>query len=162
VGSFHLLACAGGWEALLEARRARIRGFTEGRGYDLRRQLHAEQRPQAIADYDENRCNAVLDALKSTVQVPTLGLNTLVTTRPFQRPDWAPALAALQLFARSAGGRSLSNCRIERAKRPAKESSAKKARKRMINELFATVSNQASSPSGGTGAGREQSRARSG
>jgi imidazolonepropionase-like amidohydrolase len=89
------LACAGGWASLLEARRSRIRGFAKGRGYDLRLQLHAEQRRPAIDDYDEARCNAVLDALTSTVQVPTLRLNTLATTRPFERPDWARALAAL-------------------------------------------------------------------
>jgi len=89
------LACAGGWASLLETRRSKIRSFAQGRGYDLRRQLHAEQRPQALADYDEVRCDAVLDALTSTIQVPTLRLNTLLTTRPFERPDWAPALAAL-------------------------------------------------------------------
>jgi imidazolonepropionase-like amidohydrolase len=104
------LACAGGWASLLDSRQSRIPGFTEGRGYDLRRQLHAEQRPQAIAEYDEARCNAVLDALTSTVQVPTLRLNTLVTTRPFERLDWAPALAALpedvQLRWRALLGRS--------------------------------------------------------
>ena len=67
----------------------------EGRGYDLRRELHAEQRLPAIADHDEARCNTVLDALTSTIQVPTLRLNTLAMSRPFERPDWAPALAKL-------------------------------------------------------------------
>lgn len=89
------LACASGWAVLLEARRSRIRGFAEGRGYDLRRELHAEQRLPAIAEYDEARCNTVLDALTSTIQVPTLRLNTLAMSRPFERPDWAPTLARL-------------------------------------------------------------------
>ncbi|MCP5058851.1 MAG: amidohydrolase family protein [bacterium] len=89
------LACASNWASLLEVRQSRIRSFVEGRGYDLRRELHAEQRLPAIADHDEARCNTVLDALTSTTQVPTLRLNTLAMIRPFERLDWAPALAEL-------------------------------------------------------------------
>ncbi len=89
------LACAADWADLLAVRTARIEAFTEGRGYDLRRELHALQRLPAIAAYDESRCNTVLDALRSTTQVPTLRLNTVRMVQPFERADWPEALAEL-------------------------------------------------------------------
>jgi hypothetical protein len=89
------LACAADWEALLAVRQETITGFIEGRGYDLRRSLHSLQRLPAIAAYDEARCDAVLSALDKTIQVPTLRLNTLATTLPFEHPDWPAALARL-------------------------------------------------------------------
>jgi imidazolonepropionase-like amidohydrolase len=89
------LACAADWQALLEIRRNRVASFVEGRGFDLRRELHTLQRLPAIADYSETRCNHVLDTLTGTIQVPTLRLNTLGMTRPFERADWPAALARL-------------------------------------------------------------------
>ena len=89
------LACAGSWAELLAARQQRITAFEEGRGYDLRRSLHADQRVPAIEAYDESRCATVLAALGDTVQVPTLRLNTLGSTRPFEREGWDDALAGL-------------------------------------------------------------------
>lgn len=89
------LACAGDWRELLEARRARIQAFEEGRGFDLRAELHQRQRGVAIAHYDEARCDAVLTALADTIQVPTLRLNTRALIHPEQRADWPDALARL-------------------------------------------------------------------
>ncbi|MEQ8991762.1 MAG: amidohydrolase family protein, partial [Pseudomonadales bacterium] len=89
------LACAAGWADLLAARRARISGFEEGRGFDLRAELHAGQRLPAIADYDAERCDRVLAALRDTIQVPTLRLNAFDLARPYRRDDWDAALADL-------------------------------------------------------------------
>lgn len=89
------LACASNWQALLAERRARIDGFVEGRGYDLRRELHTLQRLPAIAAYDEARCDEVLARLTETFQVPTLRLNAVAMVAPWNRPDWAGALAGL-------------------------------------------------------------------
>lgn len=89
------LACAANWQELLNARQQRITDFTEGLGYALRAGLHQEQRLPAIAAYDEERCNQVLDTLTNTIQVPTLRLNTGRHLRHFERPDWPSALAKL-------------------------------------------------------------------
>ncbi|MFV2089921.1 MAG: hypothetical protein ACC642_04630, partial [Pseudomonadales bacterium] len=76
------LACAHDWEARLVARQSAISNFVEGRGYDLRRTLHSEQRLPAIANYDEARCDSVLQTLRNVIQVPTLRLNTVATVLP--------------------------------------------------------------------------------
>ena len=89
------LACASNWQELLAQRQLRIRNFTEGLGYALRAGLHSDQRVPAIKRYDEARCNTVLDTLSSTIQVPTLRLNTVSHSRPFEREDWPAALAQL-------------------------------------------------------------------
>ncbi|MEQ8858885.1 MAG: amidohydrolase family protein [Pseudomonadales bacterium] len=89
------LACADDWRELLDARRARIAAFEDGRGYDLRSAIHAEQRLPAIAAYDAERCAAVLATLTDTVQVPTLRLNSFAVARPDLRDDWPSALEQL-------------------------------------------------------------------
>ena len=89
------LACAKNWEELLTVRQARISAFGEGRGYELRRELHSLQRIPAIQAYDETRCDIVLDALADTIQVPTLRLNTVRMLVPDRRPDWADAITIL-------------------------------------------------------------------
>ena len=89
------LACAADWQELLEERRSRIQGFGDGRGIELRSELHALQRLPAIADFDEERCDVVLDTLRNTIQVPTLRLNMMRIVGIFTRPDWPPALAEL-------------------------------------------------------------------
>ncbi len=89
------LACAENWQALLTQRQAKITGFTEGLGYDLRSGLHSAQRIPAIKAYDQERCNTVLDTLTSTIQVPTLRLNTVTMVKPFERADWPSAAADL-------------------------------------------------------------------
>jgi cytosine/adenosine deaminase-related metal-dependent hydrolase len=89
------LACAANWEELLTIRQERISGYTEGRGYDLRRDLHSLQRLPAIASYDEARCDEVLGKLTETLQVPTLRLNSVGLIRPFEQDSWPDALAEL-------------------------------------------------------------------
>lgn len=89
------LACASNWQELLNQRRQRIGGFTEGLGHALRAGLHGDQRLPAIAAYDEERCNHVLDTLTKTIQVPTLRLNTVTHLKPFERDDWPAAVSAL-------------------------------------------------------------------
>jgi hypothetical protein len=89
------LACASNWQELLSTRQTKISSFTEGRGYELRRDLHSLQRLPAIANYDEARCDQVLGKLTSTLQVPTLRLNTVGLIRPFEQEDWSPALARM-------------------------------------------------------------------
>ena len=89
------LACASNWQELLQQRRKTIREFSEGLGYELRRGLHSAQRLPAIAAYDENRCNEVLDTLQSTTQVPTLRLNTVFQQQPWTRNDWPVALSGM-------------------------------------------------------------------
>ncbi|MDZ7671137.1 MAG: amidohydrolase family protein [Gammaproteobacteria bacterium] len=89
------LACAGNWQALLDARRQRIAEFDGDRGYPLRSQIHSNQRLPAIAAYDETRCDSVLGTLGQTTQVPTLRLNAFDLARPYERPDWSQALSRL-------------------------------------------------------------------
>lgn len=89
------LACARNWAQLLDERQQRITNFTEGLGHSLRAGLHNDQRLPAIAAYDENRCNTVLDTLTNTIQVPTLRLNTVRHLKPFLREDWAIAFETL-------------------------------------------------------------------
>ena len=89
------LACARNWTELLEERQRRITNFTEGLGHSLRAGLHNDQRLPAIAAYDEQRCNTVLDTLTNTIQVPTLRLNTVRHLKPFLREDWPEAFATL-------------------------------------------------------------------
>ena len=89
------LACAANWQKLLAVRQARIQEFGDGRGIELRSELHVLQRRPAIADFDEARCDEVIDTLRDTIQVPTLRLNQMRMARTFERPDWTPALAEL-------------------------------------------------------------------
>jgi imidazolonepropionase-like amidohydrolase len=97
------LACAANWQELHEERVARITGF-EGRGYDLRSGLHADQRVPAIRAYDAERCAEVLASLRDTIQVPTLRLNTVAVERPFERPRWGAALRLLPQAVRADWG----------------------------------------------------------
>lgn len=62
-------------------------------GHALRGSMHTLQRVPAILDYDEERCNQVIDSLTSTVQVPTLRLTALNLAPPFEKPDWDEALS---------------------------------------------------------------------
>ena len=89
------LACASNWQELLNQRQQRINDFTEGLGHTLRAGLHSDQRLPAIAAYDEERCNHVLDRLTDTIQVPTLRLNTVTHIQPFEQDDWPAAASAL-------------------------------------------------------------------
>jgi sugar phosphate isomerase/epimerase len=87
------LDCAANAEELHRERVAILDAHTEGPGGDLRTRLHTLQGLPAVADYDEERCTATIASLMSTIQVPTLRLNTMGLHPPFERSDWEAALA---------------------------------------------------------------------
>ena len=64
-------------------------------GAALRSAMHTEQRLPAIADYDQAQCDLVIAALKETVMVPTLRLNSLMLMPPWERDDWEDVLLSL-------------------------------------------------------------------
>lgn len=89
------LDCAAAPEVLL-AERQRLLANPEGvPGANLRSQLHSLQRLPAVGAYDEQNCSAVLEAMSSTIQVPTLRLNALGLQPPFARSDWEELLDKL-------------------------------------------------------------------
>jgi len=59
-------------------------------GHALRSRIHTAQRTEAIDNQDEQRTEAVLNALarNNTWQVPTLTLLTASTERPFESAEW--------------------------------------------------------------------------
>ena len=87
--------CVADPEALLAERLRRLENPAAVPGADLRSELHALQRLPAVEAYDESSCDAVLDALSSTIQVPTLRLNALGLQPPFDRSDWGALLDKL-------------------------------------------------------------------
>ena len=84
--------CAADPEALLVERRQRLANPDALAGGGLRSQLHGLQRLSAVAAYDQDECAAVLAAMSTTIQVPTLRLNSLSLAPPFERADWAATL----------------------------------------------------------------------
>jgi hypothetical protein len=64
-------------------------------GFALRSLLHSLQRVPAIENYDESRCDQTIEALGSTMMVPTLRLNSFNLAPPFQRDDWQDALSRI-------------------------------------------------------------------
>ncbi|HUF75474.1 MAG TPA: amidohydrolase family protein [Longimicrobiales bacterium] len=88
------LDCAAEPERLLQTRREELAGGGAEAGADLRARLHALQRLPAIAAYDADECDQVLSTMGSTIQVPTLRLNSFALRPPFARDDWYQALAA--------------------------------------------------------------------
>jgi len=89
------IACAANADQLLAERREMIASYRGERGYPLRKRIHGAQRLPAIAAYDAATCRRVIAALEATVQVPTLRLNAFPVWRPFERGDWAAALASM-------------------------------------------------------------------
>jgi len=87
--------CASNTPALHEERIERLKNPGNLSGADLRSSLHSLQRLPAIANYDEARCDQTLNALESTMQVPTLRLLAMSLTPPWQRADWDDALSRL-------------------------------------------------------------------
>ncbi len=94
------LACAANADELQRERVAILNEHREGPGAELRTRLHGLQREQAIANYDEARCRQTISRLTSTIQVPTLRLNTLTRSPPFERDDWDELLAKVPDAAR--------------------------------------------------------------
>lgn len=89
------LDCASNAAELYERRRAILAAHESGPGYELRSRLHSLQRLPAIANVDQERCRRTIMALRTTIQVPTLRLNTLPMYPPFDRPDWTDAVRLL-------------------------------------------------------------------
>jgi hypothetical protein len=87
--------CASNTPALHEERIERLKNPGNLSGADLRSSLHSLQRLPAIANYDEARCDQTLQALESTMQVPTLRLLAMSLTPPWERADWDEALSRL-------------------------------------------------------------------
>jgi imidazolonepropionase-like amidohydrolase len=87
------LACAADADERLAERLEMFASYTGTRGFPLRSSIHEAQRLPAIEAYDPDNCLDVITALSETVQVPTLRLNAFRISRPYDRPDWAAALA---------------------------------------------------------------------
>jgi len=89
------LDCASNSAELYEERLGMLAGHDGGPGFELRSSMHAAQRSEAIANYDEERCQRTIDSLRSTIQVPTIRLNTMAIYPPYARDDWDDVLAML-------------------------------------------------------------------
>lgn len=85
--------CTADPEAGLAERRAMLENPSGQPGANLRSALHSAFRIPSIEAYDEAECAQVLEALTSTIQVPTLRLNALALAPPFARGDWDDVLA---------------------------------------------------------------------
>ena len=87
------LDCAANAAALHETRLEAMKNPDGLSGFELRSSLHNLQRLPAIENYDEARCDETIAALRSTMMVPTLRLNSLSLAPPYARDDWADALS---------------------------------------------------------------------
>ena len=87
--------CTSDSESLLAERRSILANPEGIPGADLRARLHNLQRLSSVAAYDEAGCAEVLASLISTIQVPTLRLNSMALQSPFQNPDWDALLEKL-------------------------------------------------------------------
>lgn len=94
------LDCASNADELHQERLRILSEHEEGPGSELRTRLHTLQRLTAIAEHDEERCRETIESLVSTIQVPTLRLNTLALHPPFEREDWEEILARVPEGAR--------------------------------------------------------------
>ncbi len=89
------LDCASNAPELHETRLELLKNPDGLSGYELRSSLHSLQRLPAIANYDQERCDEVLESLTSTIQVPTLRLGALNLDPPFLKDDWQDALSRI-------------------------------------------------------------------
>ncbi len=64
-------------------------------GATLRSRMHQAFRIPSIQAYDEAACREVIEAMATTIQVPTLRLNALSLQPPFARSDWGEAVEKL-------------------------------------------------------------------
>jgi hypothetical protein len=87
------LDCVSDPEALRATRRGELANELGEPGSALRARLHRLQRIPAILDEDDTECLASTEALKSTISVPTLRLNSMRLNVPLLRDDFDAALA---------------------------------------------------------------------
>ena len=87
------LDCVSNPEALRATRRAELANEAGEPGSALRARLHRLQRIPAILDEDDTECLASTEALKTTISVPTLRLNSMRLNVPLLRDDFDAALA---------------------------------------------------------------------
>jgi imidazolonepropionase-like amidohydrolase len=91
------LSCASNADQLLKERRDILSKGKKMGGGELRTSIHTAQRQVAVANYDDNKANAILEVLRKndTWQIPTLVLNTAFTRFPFARPEWQESFTYL-------------------------------------------------------------------
>lgn len=84
------LSCAANSDELLAQRQEILALGKQDIGGVLRSKIHTLQRPMAIANYDPQKAEEVLDVLakNDTWQIPTLALATGFTERPFANSEW--------------------------------------------------------------------------
>ena len=95
------LDCASNASELLESRVRQLQNPDGLSGAELRASLHSAQRLLAIENYDELQCNKTIEALSSTMMVPTLRLNSILLNPPYEKDDWEDALARLPASVRA-------------------------------------------------------------
>lgn len=84
--------CAADAETMLAERRAILDAHDDPAGGALRSRLHTMHRVPSIESADPARCAELVTALSSTIQVPTLRLNSMGIVSPFDREDFPAAL----------------------------------------------------------------------
>jgi hypothetical protein len=87
------LDCAAGPEALLVTRQRELTRNPTETGGDLRTRLQGLQRIPAVLAYDATECDQVLSTMTSTIQVPTLRLNSFALRPAFDDDEWFDAVA---------------------------------------------------------------------
>ena len=84
--------CVADPESWLAGRQEALTNPEGEPGNVLRTRLHTLQRMPAIAAEDPDVCADTTEALKATITVPTLRMNSMDLHEPFMRPDFGEAL----------------------------------------------------------------------
>ena len=84
------LACAEEAEEMLIKRKKLLKNEDSLPGSSLRSKIHGLQRPEALMNIDEQRCNKVIQYLakRNVYQTPTLTINTVGSKRFFANKEW--------------------------------------------------------------------------
>ena len=84
------LACAEEAEEMLIKRKKLLKNEDSLPGSSLRSKIHGLQRPEALMNIDEQRCNKVIQYLakRNVYQTPTLTINTVGSKRFFANIEW--------------------------------------------------------------------------
>ena len=84
--------CVSDPELWLSARQAELKNVANEPGNVLRSRLHTLQRLTAITNEDPVVCAETTEALKATITVPTLRMNSMDLYVPFERADFDQAM----------------------------------------------------------------------